>query len=151
MPYDLTVNGRHQSVDADPSTPLLWVLRYHLGMTGTKWLRHRPVRRLHCPYRRHPDTVVSGASRKRGRGQRHDDRGLSQDSSHPLQQPWVEMNVPQCGYCQSGMLMAAAGLLKNIPNPTDTDIDTNVDNICRCGTYPRVRAAIHKAAARSKA
>ena len=77
--------------------------------------------------------------------------GLSQDSSHPLQQLWVEMNVPQCGYCQSGMLMAAAALLKNIPNPTDRDIDTNVDNICRCGTYPRVRAAIHKAAARSKA
>jgi hypothetical protein len=77
--------------------------------------------------------------------------GLSQDSSHLLQQLWVEMNVPQCGYCQSGMLMAAAALLKNIPNPTDRDIDTNVDNICRCGTYPRVRAAIHKAAARSKA
>jgi isoquinoline 1-oxidoreductase alpha subunit len=76
--------------------------------------------------------------------------GLSPDSSHVLQQLWVEMNVPQCGYCQSGMLMAAAALLRNIPNPTDQDIDTYVDNICRCGTYPRVRAAIHKAAAGSR-
>jgi isoquinoline 1-oxidoreductase subunit alpha len=76
--------------------------------------------------------------------------GLSQDSSHPLQRLWIEMNVPQCGYCQSGMLMAAAALLKNTPNPTDQDIDADVDNICRCGTYPRVRAAIHKAAAGSK-
>jgi isoquinoline 1-oxidoreductase alpha subunit len=77
--------------------------------------------------------------------------GLSKDRSHPLHKAWIEEQVPQCGYCQSGMLMAAAALLRNIPNPTDRDIDTNVDNICRCGTYPRVRAAIHKAAARSKA
>jgi isoquinoline 1-oxidoreductase subunit alpha len=73
--------------------------------------------------------------------------GLSQDSSHPLQKAWVEMNVPQCGYCQAGMLMAAAALLKKIPNPTDADIDAYVNNICRCGTYPRVRAAIHQVAA----
>jgi isoquinoline 1-oxidoreductase alpha subunit len=76
--------------------------------------------------------------------------GLSPDSSHPLQRLWVELNVPQCGYCQSGMLMAAAALLEAIPNPTDQDIDAYVDNICRCGTYPRVRAAIHKAAAASR-
>jgi isoquinoline 1-oxidoreductase alpha subunit len=72
--------------------------------------------------------------------------GLSADSSHPLQRLWIEMNVPQCGYCQAGMLMAAAALLKQIPQPTDSDIDQYVTNICRCGTYPRVRAAIHKAA-----
>ena len=115
------------------------------------WLRHCPVRRLHChidgtPTRscRVPLESAAGASVTTI-------EGLSQDSSHPLQQLWVEMNVPQCGYCQSGMLMAAAALLKNIPSPTDRDIDTNVDNVCRCGTYPRVRAAIHKAAARSNA
>ena len=151
MPYNLTVNGQHQSVDADPSTPLLWVLRDHLGMTGTKYgcgiaqcgactvhIDGNPTRSCQVPLESTAGASVTTIE------------GLSQDSSHPLQQLWVEMNVPQCGYCQSGMLMAAAALLKNIPNPTDTDIDTNVDNICRCGTYPRVRAAIHKAAARSK-
>src|SRR6267378_5043689 len=152
MPYDLTVNGQHQSVDADPSTPLLWVLRDHLGMTGTKYgcgiaqcgactvhIDGTPTRSCQVPLESAAGATVTTIE------------GLSQDSSHPLQQLWVEMNVPQCGYCQSGMLMAAAALLKNIPNPTDRDIDTNVDNICRCGTYPRVRSAIHKAAARSKA
>jgi isoquinoline 1-oxidoreductase alpha subunit len=72
--------------------------------------------------------------------------GLAPGADHPLQKLWVELNVPQCGYCQSGMLMAAAALLKQIPKPTDEDINTHVDNICRCGTYPRIRAAIHKAA-----
>jgi isoquinoline 1-oxidoreductase alpha subunit len=152
MPYNLTVNGQHQSVDADPSTPLLWVLRDHLGMTGTKYgcgiaqcgactvhIDGNPTRSCQVPLESTAGASVTTIE------------GLSQDSSDPLQQLWVEMNVPQCGYCQSGMLMAAAALLKNIPNPTDRDIDTNVDNICRCGTYPRVRAAIHKAAARSKA
>ena len=152
MPYDLTVNGQAHSVDADPSTPLLWVLRDHLGMTGTKYgcgiaqcgactvhLDGTPTRSCQVPLESAAGANVTTIE------------GLSPDSSHVLQQLWVEMNVPQCGYCQSGMLMAAAALLKNIPNPTDADIDAYVDNICRCGTYPRVRAAIHKAASGSKA
>ena len=152
MPYDLTVNGQHHSVDADPSTPLLWVLRDHLGMTGTKFgcgiaqcgactvhLDGTPARSCQVPLESAAGANVTTIE------------GLSPDSSHILQQLWVEMNVPQCGYCQSGMLMAAAALLKNIPNPTDADIDAYVDNLCRCGTYPRVRAAIHKAASGSKA
>jgi isoquinoline 1-oxidoreductase subunit alpha len=152
MPYDLTVNGQAHSIDADPSTPLLWVLRDHLGMTGTKYgcgiaqcgactvhIDGTPTRSCQVPLEGAAGVSVTTIE------------GLSQDSSHPLQQLWIEMNVPQCGYCQSGMLMAAAALLKNIPSPTDADIDAYVDNICRCGTYPRVRAAIHKAAAGSKA
>jgi isoquinoline 1-oxidoreductase alpha subunit len=152
MPYDLTVNGQPHSIDADPSTPLLWVLRDHLGMTGTKFgcgiaqcgactmhLDGTPTRSCQVPLESAAGTSVTTIE------------GLSQDSSHILQQLWVEMNVPQCGYCQSGMLMAAAALLKNIPTPTDADIDAYVDNLCRCGTYPRVRAAIHKAASGSKA
>jgi isoquinoline 1-oxidoreductase alpha subunit len=152
MPYDLTVNGQPHSIDADPSTPLLWVLRDHLGMTGTKYgcgiaqcgactvhLDGTPTRSCQVPLEAAAGANVTTIE------------GLTPDSSHILQQLWVEMNVPQCGYCQSGMLMAAAALLKNIPNPTDADIDAYVDNICRCGTYPRVRAAIHKAASGSKA
>ena len=151
MPYDLTVNGQSHSIDADPSTPLLWVLRDHLGMTGTKFgcgiaqcgactvhLDGTPTRSCQVPLESAAGTSVRTIE------------GLSPDSSHVLQQLWIEMNVPQCGYCQSGMLMAAAALLERIPNPTDADIDTYVDNICRCGTYPRVRAAIHKAASGSK-
>jgi len=151
MPYDLTVNGQAHSIDADPSTPLLWVLRDHLSMTGTKYgcgiaqcgactvhIDGTPTRSCQVPLESAAGASVTTIE------------GLSPDSSHPLQQLWVEMNVPQCGYCQSGMLMAAAALLKNIPNPTDQDIDAYVDNICRCGTYPRVRAAIHKAAAGSR-
>jgi isoquinoline 1-oxidoreductase alpha subunit len=152
MPYDLTVNGQNHSIDADPSTPLLWVLRDHLGMTGTKYgcgiaqcgactvhLDGTPTRSCQVPLESAAGTSVTTIE------------GLTPDSSHVLQLLWIEMNVPQCGYCQSGMLMAAAALLKNIPNPTDADIDAYVDNICRCGTYPRVRAAIHKAASGSKA
>jgi isoquinoline 1-oxidoreductase subunit alpha len=152
MPYDLTVNGQAHSVDADPSTPLLWVLRDHLGMTGTKYgcgiaqcgactvhIDGTPTRSCQVPLESAAGASVTTIE------------GLSPDSSHPLQRLWIELNVPQCGYCQSGMLMAAAALLKNIPNPTDADIDAYVDNICRCGTYPRIRAAIHKAAAGTKA
>ena len=152
MPYDLTVNGQPHSIDADPSTPLLWVLRDHLGMTGTKFgcgiaqcgactvhLDGTPTRSCQVPLESAAGANVTTIE------------SLSPDSSHILQLLWIELNVPQCGYCQSGMLMAAAALLKNIPNPTDADIDAYVDNICRCGTYPRVRAAIHKAASGSKA
>jgi aerobic-type carbon monoxide dehydrogenase small subunit (CoxS/CutS family) len=152
MPYALTVNGQAHSVDADSSTPLLWVLRDHLGMTGTKYgcgiaqcgactvhLDGTPTRSCQVPLESAAGAEVTTIE------------GLTPDSSHPLQQLWIAMNVPQCGYCQSGMLMAAAALLAKIPSPTDQDIDLYVDNICRCGTYPRVRAAIHKAAAGMKA
>jgi isoquinoline 1-oxidoreductase alpha subunit len=147
MAYTLTVNGQVRTIDADPSTPLLWVLRDHLGMTGTKFgcgiaqcgactvhIDGTATRSCQVPLESAAGTAVTTIE------------GLSPDSGHPLQRLWVELNVPQCGYCQSGMLMAAAALLKNIPNPTDADIDRYVDNLCRCGTYPRIRAAIHKAA-----
>jgi isoquinoline 1-oxidoreductase alpha subunit len=147
MAVSLTINNKVVTVDADPSTPLLWVLRDHLGMTGTKFgcgiaqcgactvhVDGRAMRSCQFPLdsavRTHIQTI----------------EGLSPDSSHPLQRLWIEMNVPQCGYCQSGMLMAAAALLRQIPKPTDDDIDQYVSNICRCGTYARIRAAIHKAA-----
>jgi isoquinoline 1-oxidoreductase subunit alpha len=152
MAYRLTVNGQTHEIDADPSTPLLWVLRDHLGMTGTKYgcgiaqcgactvhLDGTPTRSCQVPLDSADGSNVTTIE------------GLSADSSHPLQQLWVELNVPQCGYCQAGMLMAAAALLEKIPHPTDQDIDLYVDNVCRCGTYPRVRAAIHKAAASSRA
>jgi isoquinoline 1-oxidoreductase alpha subunit len=141
------VNGKAQSVDADPSTPLLWVLRDHLGLTGTKYgcgvaqcgactvhVNGEAVRSCQLPL-----DGLSGANVVTI-------EGLSQNGDHALQKLWVELNVPQCGYCQAGMLMAAADLLKKTPKPTDADIDAAVSNICRCGTYPRIRAAIHRAA-----
>ncbi len=147
MAFSLTINGKKHQVDADPSTPLLWVLRDHLGMTGTKFgcgiaqcgactvhMDGQSVRSCQLPLESIDGADITTIE------------GLTPDSSHVLQKLWVEMNVAQCGYCQSGMLMAAAALLKNIPKPTDEDINMYVDNICRCGTYPRVRAAIHKAA-----
>jgi isoquinoline 1-oxidoreductase alpha subunit len=143
----IEVNGSHHEVEADPATPLLWVLRDHLGMTGTKFgcgiaqcgactvhIEGRPIRSCQFPLAAAEGKEITTIE------------GLSPDSSHILQRVWVEMNVPQCGYCQAGMLMAAAALLQQIPRPTDDDIDQYVTNICRCGTYPRVRAAIHRAA-----
>jgi len=148
MSVSLTINGKPTEVDASGDTPLLWVLRDHLGMTGTKFgcgiaqcgactvhIDGTATRSCQLPLEAAVGTEITTIE------------GLSPDSSHPLQKYWVEMNVPQCGYCQSGMLMAASALLKAIPNPTDDDIDQYVNNICRCGTYTRVRAAIHKAAA----
>ena len=147
MSIQFTVNGQRQSVDVDPTTPLLWVLRDHLGMTGTKFgcglaqcgactvhVDQAPVRSCQYPAQAAAGKKVTTIE------------GLSMDNRHPLQKVWIEDNVAQCGYCQSGMLMAAAALLKAKPRPTDADIDAHVSNICRCGTYPRVRAAIHKAA-----
>lgn len=143
----LQINGRSHTVDVDPGTPLLWVLRDHLGMTGTKFgcgiaqcgactvhLNGQATRSCMLPI----EAV--------GAAQITTIEGLSVESGHPLQALWVEMNVPQCGYCQSGMLMAAASLLRQVQQPTDADIDNHMTNICRCGTYPRVRAAIHRAA-----
>lgn len=145
--FNLTVNGQPHSVDVDPATPLLWVLRDHLGLTGTKFgcgiaqcgactvhFNGSATRSCVIPIQAAADAEVLTIE------------GLSESGDHVLQQLWVEMNVPQCGYCQSGMLMAAADLLKKTPKPTDADIDAGVSNICRCGTYPRVRAAIHRAA-----
>jgi|SRR5690349_771044 len=147
----LTVNGKSHQIDAEPEMPLLWALRDVLGMTGTKFgcgiaqcgactvhLDGEPVRSCSLP--------VSAAAGKRV----VTIEGLSADSSHPVQKAWVALDVPQCGYCQSGQIMAAAALLRKNPNPSDKDIDEAMTNICRCGTYQRIRAAIHTAAGTGK-
>jgi isoquinoline 1-oxidoreductase subunit alpha len=142
------LNGKPVEVDDDPSTPLLWVLRDSLGMTGTKFgcgmalcgactvhLDGQAIR-----------SCVAAVSRVEGKRVTTIE-GLSNDLSHPLQKAWIELDVPQCGYCQSGQIMSAAILLKENPKPTDKDIDEAMSgNICRCGTYPRIRKAIHRAA-----
>ena len=142
------LNGKSVQVDVDPATPLLWVLRESFGLTGTKYgcgmalcgactvhLDGEAIRSCVAPLARvegkHVKTI----------------EGLSNDLSHPLQRAWIEIDVPQCGYCQSGQIMSAAVLLSKIAKPTDTDIDQAMSgNICRCGTYPRIRRAIHRAA-----
>jgi len=143
----LIVNGAARDVDAEPDTPLLWVLRDHLGLTGTKFgcgaalcgactvhVEGEAMRSCSVPLDavagKHITTI----------------EGLSKNRSHPLQKAWIAEQVPQCGYCQSGMIMAAAALLAQKPKPSDKDIDTAVTNICRCGTYTRIRRAIHVAA-----
>ena len=145
---NLTVNGRSSTINVHPDTPLLWVIRDVLNLHGTKYgcgigecgactvhLGGQPVRSCLTPVSavgsKHVTTI----------------EGLSPDGSHPLQQAWLEMDVPQCGYCQAGQIMSAAALLAQHPNPNDAEIDTAMNaNLCRCGTYVRVRAAIHKAA-----
>lgn len=144
----LKVNGKLHDVDVDGSTPLLWVLREQMGMTGTKYscgiglcgactvhIDGKPVRSCIVPV---SSLDASSAITTI--------EGLSADSSHPVQQAWKQLDVPQCGYCQSGMIMAAAALLNENPNPSDADIDQQVNNICRCGTFQRVRQGIHLAA-----
>jgi len=145
----LIVNGKRQTVTAAPETPLLWVLRDVLGLTGTKFgcgiaqcgactvhLNGAAVRSCSVP--------LSAAAGKRVTTI----EGLSPNRSHALQRAWLELDVPQCGYCQSGQLMSAAALLARTPAPSDADIDAAMSgNICRCGTYQRIRAAIHLAAA----
>lgn len=143
----LKINGEEKQLDVDTQTPLLWALRDHLQMTGTKFgcgiaqcgactvmVDGVAVRSCVIPVNAAEGNEITTIE------------GLSSDNSHPLQKAWLDLNVSQCGYCQSGMLMAAASLLKQNPNPSDEDIDNAMDNICRCGTYPRVRAAIHQAA-----
>ena len=143
----LTVNGTEHSVDVSSDMRLLWVLRDILGLTGTKFgcgmslcgactvhLDGEPVRSCVIPV-----SIAAGKNITTI-------EGLSTDGRHPLQQAWVEHQVPQCGYCQTGMIMSAAALLKKKPQPTDADINEAVTNICRCGTYVRIRAAIHTAA-----
>ena len=147
MIMSLTVNGVAHQVDVDPNTPLLWVLRDVLGLTGTKYgcgieQCGACTVLLDGQAERSCDTDVSEAV---GRTIVTIE-GLSPDRSHPLQKAWLAEQVPQCGYCQSGMIMAAAALLQQNPHPTDADINDAVDNICACGTYQRVRAAIHRAA-----
>ncbi len=150
---NLNVNGRLREHDAEPDTPLLWVLREQIGLTGTKYgcgvaqcgactvhIDGAPVRSCALPVSAvQPSQQVLTIE------------GLSPDGSHALQKAWVQLDVPQCGYCQSGMLMAAAALLKDKPRPTDADIDAAITNICRCGTFNRVRAAIKLAAGDTKA
>ena len=147
-PTWLFVNGTRRSVAADPEMPLLWVLRDVMNMTGTKFgcgiaqcgactvhLEGKPIRSCSVPLSaaagKHITTI----------------EGLAPDRMHALQRAWIELDVPQCGYCQSGQLMSAAALLARNPKPSDADIDAAMDgNICRCGTYQRIRAAIHSAA-----
>ena len=146
MTVSFTMNAKAATSDAPPYTPLLWVIREELKLTGTKFgcgtglcgacMVHIDGRRaFSC------QTQISEIS---GRAVTTIE-GLSADSSHPVQKAWLAIDVPQCGYCQSGQIMAAAALLKKKPKPTDADIDAAMTNICRCGTYPRIRAAIHTA------
>ena len=141
---ELNVNGRTHVVDVESEMPLLWVLRDHLNLPGTKYgcgislcgactvhLDGEPVRSCTLP-----------ASAAVGRKVLTIE-GLSAEGLHPVQQAWIEHEVPQCGYCQTGMIMSAVALLANSPKPTDGEIDAMMDNMCRCGTYPRVRKAIH--------
>ena len=148
MPIEITVNGQPLSLEADPDMPLLWALRDLAGLTGTKYacgkalcgactvhVDGEPVRSCVLPLSAAAGSSVTTIE------------GLSADGSHPVQVAWRELNVPQCGYCQSGQIMSAVSLLEKTPNPTDQDIDDAMSgNICRCGTYTRIRAAIHKAA-----
>jgi isoquinoline 1-oxidoreductase alpha subunit len=144
----LKVNGKSLETDASPDTPLLWVLRDHLGLTGTKFgcgksLCGACTVHVDGSATRSCVTLVSTVAGKDIRTI----EGLSSDRSHPVQKAWLELDVPQCGYCQSGQIMAASALLAQNATPTDADIDTAMaGNICRCGTYPRIRAAIHRAA-----
>jgi isoquinoline 1-oxidoreductase alpha subunit len=148
MSITLRVNGKDQALDVDPEMPLLWAIRDVIGLTGTKYgcgqalcgacvihLDGEAVRACVTPVRRavgHEVTTIEG---------------LSADGNHPLQRAWVELAVPQCGYCQSGQIMTAAALLAKRPKPSDAEIDHSMaGNICRCGTYTRIRAAVKKAA-----
>ncbi len=144
----LTINGTAREVDAEPDMPVLWVLREQLGLTGTKYgcgealcgactvhLDGEPVRACVTPIRRAAGRSLTTIE------------GLSPDGQHPLQKAWVELGVPQCGFCQAGQIMAAAALLAANPSPTDEEIDRSLaGNICRCGTYVRIRAAVRKVA-----
>jgi len=151
MSYKLIVNGRTSTVDVPGDTPLLWVLREELNLRGTKFgcgiaqcgactvhLKGKAVRSCVTPVSAAANSPITTIE------------GLSADGTHPLQVAWEEVDVPQCGYCQSGQIMSAAALLAAKPHPTDQDIDAAMTgNICRCGTYSRIREAIHKAAAMS--
>ena len=146
----LTINGKSHEVDVDPTTPLLWVIREQVGLTGTKYgcgvaqcgacsvhINGNVMRSCSIPVSqvKPTDKIVTI-------------EGLSPNSSHAIQKAWLAIDVPQCGYCQSGMVMAAAALLKTHPQPTDAQIDEAMTNLCRCATYHRIREAIHAAASK---
>ena len=146
----LNINGSIQNVQVEADTPQLWVIREQIGLTGTKYgcgVAQCGACSVHINGELRRSCAVPVGSVKAS------DRivtieGLSATGSHPLQQAWAALDVPQCGYCQSGQIMAAAALLRKNPRPTDMDIDEAMTNICRCGTYERIRAAVHMAAAR---
>jgi isoquinoline 1-oxidoreductase alpha subunit len=144
----LNVNGRNYELDVDPETPLLWVLRDTIGLNGTKYgcgIAQCGACTVHVDGV--PARSCSVPVGSVGRRQITTIEGLSKNGAlHKVQKAWIEHDVPQCGYCQSGMIMAVAALLKEKPRPSDADIDASITNICRCGTYQRVRAAIHAAA-----
>ncbi|HTU53754.1 MAG TPA: (2Fe-2S)-binding protein [Acetobacteraceae bacterium] len=144
----LTINGQAHKLDLEPEMPLLWALRDELGLTGTKFgcgigqcgactvlMNGAAVRSCLLPLGVVGNAAITTIE------------GLSPTGEHPVQRAWIEHDVPQCGYCQSGQILAAAALIARTPAPTDQDIDAGITNICRCGTYPRIRAAIHRAAA----
>ena len=148
----IEVNGTPRQVDIEPDTPLLWVLRDVIGLTGTKFscgiaqcgactvhIDGNPMRSCSVPIGALDGAKVVTIE------------GLSSDNNHPVQRAWIEEGVPQCGYCQSGQIMAVVAFLKNFAKPTDADIDANITNICRCGTYESLRRAIHRAADMAKA
>ena len=143
---ELKINGKNRLVDVEEDTPLLWAIRDTVGLTGTKYgcgiqqcgactvlIGKRPVRSCGITVGEVAGNEITTIE------------GLSEDSKHPVQMAWIEEQVPQCGYCQSGQIMAAVSLLERKPNPTDQEIDRGMLNLCRCGTYPRVRKAIHRA------
>ncbi len=147
----LRVNSKTYQVDAEPGTPLLWVLRDSIGLTGTKYgcgiaqcgactvhVNGRATRSCVLPVSAVLNSEITTIE------------GLSPDSQHLVQRAWIEHDVPQCGYCQSGQIMAVAALLARNPNPSDGDVDREITNICRCGTYQRIRMAIHRAAELAK-
>ncbi len=144
----LTVNGTRHQLDIEPETPLLWVVRDELGLTGTKF--GCGIAQCGCCTVHVEGEAVRSCSIAVGDVEGKNIttiEGISPDSKHPVQIAWLAEDVPQCGYCQSGQIMAAVAFLKQNPQPSDADIDTGITNICRCGTYPRIRAAIHRAAA----
>lgn len=146
--YEININNKPYKVDVEANMPLLWVIRDFVGLTGTKFgcgiaqcgactvhLEGNPIRSCSLP-------VAAAASKKITTIE-----GISENVDHAIQKAWIELQVPQCGYCQSGQIMSAVALLKNKPSPTDADIDAAMQgNLCRCGTYQRVRTAIHRAA-----
>jgi isoquinoline 1-oxidoreductase alpha subunit len=148
----LTVNGTVREVDADPDTPLLWVLREQLGLTGTKYgcgIAQCGACTVHIDGAAVRSCITPLGSVEAGQ-KVVTIEGLSPDASHPVQKVWLELDVPQCGYCQSGQIMAAAALLQANPKPTDEEIAAEMTNICRCGTYNRIKAAVKLAAGTSQ-
>lgn len=145
--FNITINGKKQTLDVDPSTPLLWVLRDHLNLVGTKYgcgiaqcgactvhFNGSAVRSCQLPISSAADNEITTIE------------GLSENGDHPVQQAWLEHDVPQCGYCQAGQIMSASALLKSNPSPSDAEIENAMNgNICRCGTYTRIKAAIKTA------